>query len=36
MHVVSESAKFLGDIGKRDMLGVLNGFRKLSEMYIQQ
>lgn len=33
---VSESAKFLGDIGKRDMLGVLNGFRKLSEMYIQQ
>lgn len=33
---VSESAKFLGDIGRRDKLGVLNGFRKLSEIYIQQ
>lgn len=33
---ISESAKFLGDVGKIDELGVLNGFRKLSEMYIQQ
>lgn len=27
--------KFLGDIGKSDELGVLNGFRKLCEIYIQ-
>ena len=28
--------KFLGDLGKYDPLGVLNGFRKLSELYIKQ
>lgn len=27
---------FLGDTGKYDTLGVLNGFRKLSELYINQ
>lgn len=31
-----EGLKFLGDYGKHDELGVINGFRKLSELYIKQ
>lgn len=33
---MSEVDKFLGDYGKRDSLGVQNGFRKLSELYISK
>lgn len=31
-----DGTNFLGETGKHDILGVLNGFRKLSELYINQ
>lgn len=32
----NSAVKFLGDYGEHDGLGVVNGFRKLSELYIRQ
>jgi len=34
--LVDVDLKFLGDTGKYDLLGVQNGFRKFSELYIKQ